>query len=235
MTERPAHTTTAYRYAPIPEALLYDQTMSDKAIRIFGALMRHGLDPTSCYPSHARIGELIGCAPRSVQRPLRELEAAGWIERVRRTDPDTGQRITDGFHIHTGDARMRAPTALVSVEGSARSDRAGERVEREQGNESQSERKDPLDARSLVAHVWERSNPKPATPFIAAVKIAEALLTAGHDRNAIGRAMLAAPTISTRTIEIELARSNPSRGAPRERISQWDRSEPDSALDFSLG
>lgn len=228
--ERPVHTTTGYRYAPIPEALLYDVTMSDKAVRVYGALMRHGMDPSSCYPSHARIGDFIGCAARSVQRPLRELEAVGWIERVRRTDPDTGQRITDGFHVHTGNAQMRAPTALVSVEGSAQTDRAGERVEREQENDSQ-KNEDPLaDARSLVEKVWERSNPKPATPFIAAVKIAKALLDAGHERDAIGRAMLAAPTISTRTVEIQLARARPQKPSGPEIME--DRDGPSGRLDL---
>jgi hypothetical protein len=214
VTRSAHHTSTSYRFAPIPEALLYADDVSDKALRVYGALMRHGLDPSSCYPSHARIGELIGCAARSIQRPLRELEAAGWIERVRRIDPDTGQRITDGFHVHTANAQMRAPTALVSVEGSAQDHRAPERVEGEQENESQPERKDPLDARSLVTRVWERADPKPATPFIAAVKIAEALLRAGHSRDDVGRAMLAAPTISTRTIEIEIARHKPATGRP---------------------
>lgn len=83
------------------------------------------------------------------------------------------------------------------------------------------------DARTLVERVWERSDPKPATPFIAAVKIAKALLDAGHERNAIGRAMLTAPTISTRTLEIELAKARPP--APRQAMME-DRDGPEGRI-----
>lgn len=69
-------------------------------------------------------------------------------------------------------------------------------------------------AREISSKVWERKNPRPATPFVGIVKIAEALLRAGHDPQAIGRAMIAVPTISTRWVEAEIARSSPSSGQP---------------------
>lgn len=68
-------------------------------------------------------------------------------------------------------------------------------------------------ARDLVAAVWERSNPKPATPYIGAVKIAERLLVAGHTPAAIEDAMVEAPTISTGAVEMALSRRRPARGA----------------------
>ena len=76
-----------------------------------------------------------------------------------------------------------------------------------------SPRPDPVDqrARQIVDAVWERKNPKPATPYIGCVKIAKTLLVAGHDPQAIGRAMVAVPTISTRWVEAEIARHTPSR------------------------
>lgn len=94
------HTTVEVHWAPIPEAVLYDPSLGDKAVRVYGTLMRHGLDPSTCHPSHVRLAELVGCAPRSIQRPLRELEEAGWIERVPRFDA-FGQRMTDGFHVRS--------------------------------------------------------------------------------------------------------------------------------------
>lgn len=70
-------------------------------------------------------------------------------------------------------------------------------------------------ARALVSRVWDRSNPKPATPFIAAVKIAERLLAAGWTEPQVEDAMVTAPTISTGAVELALARALPARGVPR--------------------
>lgn len=69
-------------------------------------------------------------------------------------------------------------------------------------------------ANGLVRIVWERKTPRPATPFVAAVKIAERLLVAGHEAQAIEEAMVQAPTLTTAAVEIALARRRPpQRGA----------------------
>lgn len=138
--DRPS-VTTDYRFAPIPEALLYDTAVDHLAVRVYGVLARHGMDPDSCFPSHRVIAERIGIAQRSVQRPLRALEERGWIARVERHN-DRGDRISDGFHVYTANARAGAPPALVNVEAprvDARTLRVDERgqCEREQENESQ--------------------------------------------------------------------------------------------------
>lgn len=135
---------TDYRFAPIPEELLYAK-VTDKAVRVYAALMRHGLDPSSCYPSHKTIGALIGAAGRSIQRPLRELEDAGWVVRVPRFDA-RGDRQTDGFHVRTSSAS----TAHDSAEGTALNPHTPPRTtartgEREPVNESQLERTLALD------------------------------------------------------------------------------------------
>ena len=94
----PAGTTSDYRYAPIPEALLYDGTLSPTCVRVYGCLQRHGLTPDSCFPSHARIASCLGLSERSIARPLAELERAGWIARTRRHNR-RGERIADGYHV----------------------------------------------------------------------------------------------------------------------------------------
>lgn len=155
----PASVTTSYRFAPIPEALLYDSTVDHLAVRVYGALARHGMDPASCYPSHRRLAQLVGVSPRSVQRPLKVLEEAGWISRTERFS-DRGDRLSDGYHVHvtpnteraggaSGDAppafRNAGPPALSDADpprSAARTPRVPERgqerepEEREQGNES---------------------------------------------------------------------------------------------------
>lgn len=111
---------TDYRFAPIPEDLVYSE-MTDKAVRVYAVLMRHGLDPSTCYPSHGRIGELIGAAGRSIQRPLRELEEAGWITRVPRFDT-RGDRTSDGFHVRVSSAGTAHESADPSAHDSAVND-----------------------------------------------------------------------------------------------------------------
>lgn len=94
MTAR--HVTNAgARFAQIPEALLYDSTVSSDAVRVYGVLQRHGDDPANCYPSYDRIATLIGRSPRSVPAWITELERLGWVERVPRAVDKEGHVIVN--------------------------------------------------------------------------------------------------------------------------------------------
>ncbi len=112
-----APVTTDWRWAQIPEELLYDPTISPQAVRVYGCLVRHGTTPDSCYPTHARIAEKLGLAKRSVARPLAELEQAGWINRTRRFNA-RGDRVADGYHVlmaSNPSAQLSAPTTRSSA------------------------------------------------------------------------------------------------------------------------
>jgi len=125
-------------FAMVPEALLYDPELSDKAIRLYGVLRRHGDDPSNCYPSKRRLADLMGCATSSLGRPLRELEDAGWITRVARVDA-SGEQSSNGYFVHL--ARVSSAAPAQESAGPPRSDdqapRAPERAEREPVNDSQ--------------------------------------------------------------------------------------------------
>ncbi len=133
----------AEEYAKVPEALLYDPTLSPLAKAVYGVLRRHGDVPARCYPSHKRIGSLLGVSERSVQRPVVDLERAGWVVRVRRIIE--GRERSCGYIVHAAPraqgrgarAQEREPLAR---EG-ASPGRAQERDEREPLNESQGTRK----------------------------------------------------------------------------------------------
>lgn len=125
---------TGYYFAPIPEALLYSSDLSDKAVRVYATLMRHGMDPEHCYPSHRRIAQLIGAAPRSIQRPIKELEEAGWIVRKPRYT-DNGYRQTDGWFVRTSSARTTRDVLAYHAE-ERDNDHAPERDKREPQNQS---------------------------------------------------------------------------------------------------
>lgn len=123
-------------FAQMPEGVLYDSSLSDKAVRVYGALLRHGSDPSNCYPSHDRIARLIGCSKRSITRPLDELEKAGWVEREKRYDAN-GARTSDGYVVRvsrTAGAQESATTTQENVDpprAGAGTHHAQERDERE--------------------------------------------------------------------------------------------------------
>ena len=162
---------TDYFYAPIPEELLYS-ALTDKAVRVYGTLARHGMTKDDCFPSHRRIAQFIGCAPRSVKRPLEELEEAGWIESVPRFDA-RGDRTSNGYLVRIKPKKRdktttsSAPPAQESAEGvetssappafdsaypprsGARTPHASERDEREPLNESHRNHLAPADGGAL--------------------------------------------------------------------------------------
>lgn len=95
--ETPSHVEVAEPFAMLPEALLYDPSISMPAKCTYGVLLRHGSDPQNCYPSHRRIAGFLGAKQASVGRWVKELEDAGWIKRVARFtpsgDPDTNAYV----------------------------------------------------------------------------------------------------------------------------------------------
>lgn len=112
MTDAP-HVEVVYRFAQIPEALVYDTRLPDGAVRLYAALHRHGSDPTNCYPSYQRLGALIGKSPRSIPKLVDQLATLGWIEVVHRYD-QTGQR-SNGYRLLTnpeGAEMLRPPMEM---------------------------------------------------------------------------------------------------------------------------
>lgn len=136
-----------YRFATIPEWILYHPELNGTAVRVYGCLDRHGQDPSTCYPSHARVGALLGMSERSVAKPLAELEAVGAIEVVARFE---GGRQTSNGYTLAGDVPLTAQDCVpapADLRGSGRADergqgRAGSRDEREQEEREQEERGD---------------------------------------------------------------------------------------------
>lgn len=112
------HTSTDYRFAPIPEALVFDPALSGNAVRVYAILARHGMDPGSCYPSHRRIGELSGLSQRSIPRLLTDLAEAGWVTIIHRFTP-SGDPDSNAYQVHV-DAQVCAGSTQESGEGYTR-------------------------------------------------------------------------------------------------------------------
>lgn len=82
----------------------------------------------------------------------------------------------------------------------------------------------------IATAVFERSSPKPATPFVAVRKIAQRFLEAGHEPAAIEAAMLSVRTISIGWVESELNKNRP-RGAVIARPPSTTRTASSGQVD----
>lgn len=102
-------------FSMVPEAVIYDQRLGDKAVRVYACLLRHGDNPSNCFPSHRRIADMIGCSPRSIQRVLNELERAGWIRRIARFRD--GGRTSSGFEVRKQVPAAAGESPVVSGAG----------------------------------------------------------------------------------------------------------------------
>lgn len=216
--------TTDYRFAQIPQDLLYDPAMSAQAVRIYGVLMRHGSDPARCYPSHERLGQLIGVSERSVQRPLAELVKAGWIKKVRRTNKH-GERTSDGYHVFSVRADLRVPTAQeVPLGQRAKTSEEREQVTTNESNKTPAVVNDdaPNAGRIVKGFIdWCDMNghARPANPGQLG-KVVSQLLAAKHPPAAIKRALTTTSAFTLNAVEFELRRVEgiaPSRAQQKHR------------------
>lgn len=133
-TPQPHVTNERAPFAQVPEALLYDASVSPNAVRVYGCLQRHGDSPENCYPSHRRIASFLNLSERSIPRLIDELEAGGWVTRVKRPPLVDGTRRPDAYFVRLRPRRIARSTAQQSAEpprDPARSHRAAERGERE--------------------------------------------------------------------------------------------------------
>ena len=84
------------------------------------------------------------------------------------------------------------------------------------------------EARAVARAVWDGRSPKPATPFVAFPPIVDRLREAGWSDDAITAAAIAAPTLSVKAIEVQLARGkargpkiDTARDVPSGMVDQW--------------
>jgi hypothetical protein len=142
-------------WVPMPMGVLTDHRLSPMARILFGLLVHHGKSQERCFPGHARLAAMAGIAERSVAKPLRELEVAGWITRHRRNRPD-GTRTSDGYTLHitkaSDEPRVTTPQSSASqARDLARAKRAISRGEHLSRRELEQDERAPADAVPAVS------------------------------------------------------------------------------------
>lgn len=70
----------AYRFAMIPERLIRDTGISDRAVRLWALLDRIAMGADAAMPTRGQLAKALGCSPSSVDRAVAELIKAGWLE-----------------------------------------------------------------------------------------------------------------------------------------------------------
>jgi hypothetical protein len=65
----------------LPRAVLHASGLSRDARLLYAVLLSYAWQQSSCFPSHRRLQADLGCGVNQVTKYLRELEAAGLMER----------------------------------------------------------------------------------------------------------------------------------------------------------
>lgn len=86
------------RFVVIWRDVLYDPTISDRAIRVYGCIADHADRSGLAYPSRSRIAHLTGCSVRTVERAVDELVAAGHLMRRRQPLPQPTHYVLPRHH-----------------------------------------------------------------------------------------------------------------------------------------
>lgn len=68
-----------YRFAILPEWVLYHRGLSDRAIRLFCVLDRFADADGACFPSRKTLAERMGTSIKTIDRAMAELGAAGAV------------------------------------------------------------------------------------------------------------------------------------------------------------
>lgn len=69
-----------YQFSMLPEALIVDSSVSDRAVRLWALLDRVCWRDDAQMPTRSQLALSLGCSPKSVDRAVSELIQAGWLE-----------------------------------------------------------------------------------------------------------------------------------------------------------
>lgn len=235
--ERTARVPIDCVHAIVSQARDTERVQPATCVAVFTALALHANGSgEGARPKVETIAELLDLSEGQVRRVISSvLVKAGvvskspWVVDGRKCG--TTYRLTRP-QAHSPTAHQGAlPIAHQGADEPRTGARLGEQTSEQ--TKEQTEGEDPIRARArqIVDRVWERSDPKPATPYIGCVKIAEKLLKAGHDPQHIGRAMLEAPTISTGAVEFAINRRTKQAPTRREPIDT-NREGPEGRIDL---
>ena len=89
-----------FKFGMVPEWVAYHPDLTPAAVRVYIVLIRHGVDPSSCYPSIARIASCAHVSENTVRKALKELAAVGAVQSFKRyLDDDNRHQTSNGYRV----------------------------------------------------------------------------------------------------------------------------------------
>jgi hypothetical protein len=176
---------TQVAFAITPEWVLYHPTLSDRAIRLYGVMMRHADNDTHrCHPSRRRLAECMHCSVDTVDRATAELINAGAVVSSPRQREDGSQSSNDytmiilpptlGTSAEAGGGKTEAPSSRKDSAPRTRTNKNIEPVERDDETSSRTidhplvapmtGRDEPLVTITTYGVEAEPSSPRSAPP-----------------------------------------------------------------------
>jgi len=108
-------------FATIPEWLL-EADVSDRAVRLYGILVRHADKQGKSFPSYRRLSERLHCSERSVMRAVQELVDVHALQVQGRRRPEDGGQTSNRYVLMpggvtpvSGGGAMPDPTPVTPV------------------------------------------------------------------------------------------------------------------------
>jgi hypothetical protein len=224
-------------YARIPEAVLYDEHLTPLDVRVYGALDRHAGADGECWPGLERLAALVHATDRGVRNAIGRLCARGHVEKVRRGRTLTNTYRVTGTNrpVTPRVTGTNRPSDRNESTPSDRNEKPPEREpkEREPENETPSSshayddrlpglddtprrpapparRPDPYraTAQEVLCQWWERQDPRPQTPYPAALKVLAKALRDGWTQAELRQALEEVPAISGAALDYWRRRRN---------------------------
>lgn len=108
-------------FAIIPEWVLYHESLSDRAVRLYGVLRRKADATGHAWPSRSTLAVVLRCSKESVDRAIKELVSAGALQTERRFDHDRKQWRSTRYTVMAS-----SPVTTGSRTGAATPSRGGD-------------------------------------------------------------------------------------------------------------
>lgn len=192
----------AHRFAAVPEHLIRDRSLTDRAFRLWCILDRYAGADDAAFPLRSTLAADLDCSPASLDRAVAELVEGGWLHKERR-----GQGRSNLYTLLV--AKVPSLTRRKSVRNGGVVTGEDSRVVTD--DESRVLTGDDLESSPVRTGVLTGDEHKEASPKEASPKEADSL------RSSVAKT-------STRGTRL------PSDWEPDEDLRQWFREQPFAAL-----
>lgn len=146
-----------YRFATVPEWVLFHAELQPVDVRVFGVLDRYANKAATAWPGLAKIGALAQCSEDTARRAIRRLEAVGAVTVEPGVD-DAGRQTSNRYHL-AADAPMHkgGSSGATPVGGTDARVEGGTAATQKRARRNESQKNEPVSTRTHAAPPAPRS------------------------------------------------------------------------------